>query len=212
MAESVQALRMKGDSGSGAVRAAVVSGSALIRAGLVDALEPIEGIEVAAALPSWRALAGLPVAVAIVDVATTPDASPADGRDDDAPPCVVLLPAHADASMWLSHGHAALPSQASAQAIVAAARAVAAGLIAAPASWWRSGAAAEPFDDPLTPREHDVLAQLAQGSSNRAIGHALAISAHTAKFHVAQIIAKLDAASRTHAVAKALRAGLIERD
>lgn len=200
---------MKADGGPGVIRVAVVSGSPLVRAGLVDALEAIDGIEVAATLPSWHALAGLQVAAAIVDVATTSGAAPVDERDD-APPCVVLLPEHADASVWLAHGHAALPARAPPEAIAAAARAVAAGLIAAPAKWWRASAAAEPAEDPLTPREHEVLAQLAQGSSNRAIGHALAISEHTAKFHVAQIIAKLDAASRTHAVAKALRAGLIE--
>lgn len=197
--------------GPGAIRVAVVSGSPLVRAGLVEALEPIEGIEVAEALPSWQALSGRPVVAAIVDLATTVGPAPAAARDD-APLCVVLLPEHADASVWLAHGHATLPARASPEAIVAAARAVAAGLVAAPASWWRAGAAAEaPVDDPLTPREHEVLRQLAQGSSNRAIGQALAISAHTAKFHVAQIIAKLDAASRTHAVAKALRAGLVER-
>jgi DNA-binding CsgD family transcriptional regulator len=39
----------------------------------------------------------------------------------------------------------------------------------------------------------------------------LQISTHTAKFHVAQIISKLDANSRAHAVAKALRAGLVEQ-
>jgi len=42
------------------------------------------------------------------------------------------------------------------------------------------------------------------------IGGALGISAHTAKFHVAQIIAKLQAQSRAHAVAKALRAGFAD--
>lgn len=200
---------MKSDGGAGAVRVAVVSGSALVRAGLVDALEAVEGIEIAAALASWHALGGAADAVAIVDVATAGPA-PSVGLDE-APRCVVLLPAHADASAWLAQGHAALPARASSDAIAAAARAVAAGLVAAPVRWWRTSVAPDPVEDPLTPREHDVLRQLALGSSNRAIGRALAISEHTAKFHVAQIIAKLDAASRTHAVAKALRAGLVER-
>jgi two-component system, NarL family, response regulator YdfI len=55
-----------------------------------------------------------------------------------------------------------------------------------------------------------VLEGLAQGLGNKAIAESLHISTHTAKFHVAQIIAKLDATSRAHAVAKALRAGLLE--
>ena len=62
----------------------------------------------------------------------------------------------------------------------------------------------------LTPRERQVLVEMSHGLGNREIGGALGISAHTAKFHVAQIIAKLDAQSRAHAVAKALRAGLVD--
>jgi DNA-binding CsgD family transcriptional regulator len=53
---------------------------------------------------------------------------------------------------------------------------------------------------------------MSHGRSNREIGGALGISAHTAKFHVAQIIAKLDAQSRGHAVAKAMRAGIVDAD
>ena len=62
----------------------------------------------------------------------------------------------------------------------------------------------------LTPRERQVLAAMSNGLGNREIGGALGISAHTAKFHVAQIIAKLQAQSRAHAVAKALRAGFVD--
>jgi DNA-binding CsgD family transcriptional regulator len=51
---------------------------------------------------------------------------------------------------------------------------------------------------------------MSHGLGNREIGGALGISAHTAKFHVAQIIAKLQAQSRAHAVAKALRAGFAD--
>ncbi len=64
--------------------------------------------------------------------------------------------------------------------------------------------------EPLTPREREVLQQLVLGRGNRAIADALGISLHTAKFHVAQILAKLAAASRTDAVTQALRAGLVE--
>jgi DNA-binding CsgD family transcriptional regulator len=64
--------------------------------------------------------------------------------------------------------------------------------------------------EPLTPREHEVLAKMSLGLGNREIAQVLHISPHTAKFHVAQIIAKLDASSRAHAVAKGLRAGLVE--
>jgi DNA-binding NarL/FixJ family response regulator len=62
---------------------------------------------------------------------------------------------------------------------------------------------------PLTSRELDVLAAMADGASNKAIARRLGISFHTAKFHVAGILAKLDADSRTEAVTKAAQLGLV---
>jgi DNA-binding NarL/FixJ family response regulator len=62
---------------------------------------------------------------------------------------------------------------------------------------------------PLTPRELEVLAAMADGASNKAIARRLGISFHTAKFHVAAILAKLDADSRTEAVARAAHLGLV---
>jgi DNA-binding CsgD family transcriptional regulator len=75
----------------------------------------------------------------------------------------------------------------------------------------RPNAAAEngDADGPLTPREIEVLAAMADGASNKVIARRLGISFHTAKFHVASILAKLDADSRTEAVALAARLGLV---
>jgi DNA-binding NarL/FixJ family response regulator len=61
----------------------------------------------------------------------------------------------------------------------------------------------------LTPRELQVLRLLAEGASNKSIARRLGITPHTAKFHVASIVAKLDATGRTDAVAKAMRLGLL---
>ena len=61
----------------------------------------------------------------------------------------------------------------------------------------------------LTPRERDVIALLAEGLSNKAIGQRLGISPDTAKFHVSRLIDKLDATGRTDAVAHAARRGII---
>jgi DNA-binding NarL/FixJ family response regulator len=61
----------------------------------------------------------------------------------------------------------------------------------------------------LTPRELEVLAAMADGASNKVIARRLGISFHTAKFHVAAILAKLDADSRTEAVTKAAHLGLV---
>jgi two-component system, NarL family, response regulator YdfI len=63
--------------------------------------------------------------------------------------------------------------------------------------------------EPLTAREREVLQMLAQGRGNKQIAVRLNISEHTVKFHVASILGKLGASSRTEAVSLALRRGLI---
>jgi two-component system, NarL family, nitrate/nitrite response regulator NarL len=67
---------------------------------------------------------------------------------------------------------------------------------------------AEPPES-LTPREREVLELLAHGLSNRQIGERLGISEHTAKFHVASLCGKLGAVSRTEAVSRGVRRGLL---
>lgn len=66
-----------------------------------------------------------------------------------------------------------------------------------------------PAHEPLTTRELEVFELLAKGLSNRDIAGVLGISAHTAKYHVAQILAKMEAATRAEAVSAGLRSGLI---
>ncbi|HET7080741.1 MAG TPA: response regulator transcription factor [Chloroflexia bacterium] len=66
-----------------------------------------------------------------------------------------------------------------------------------------------PLDEPLTPREREVLDLLAEGLSNKLIARRLQISEHTVKFHVSSIYAKLSASSRTEAVSQGARRGLI---
>ena len=61
----------------------------------------------------------------------------------------------------------------------------------------------------LTAREAEVLALLAEGASNKLIARRLGISVHTAKFHVGQVLDKLDAPGRAGAVAHAARRGVI---
>jgi DNA-binding CsgD family transcriptional regulator len=61
----------------------------------------------------------------------------------------------------------------------------------------------------LTARELQVLRMLADGLGNKEIAGQLNISDHTAKFHVAQILAKLHASSRTEAVAIGMRRGFV---
>ena len=61
----------------------------------------------------------------------------------------------------------------------------------------------------LTAREREVLQLVAQGLANKQIGGRLSISLHTVKFHVASILAKLGAMSRTEAVTLGARRGLV---
>jgi DNA-binding NarL/FixJ family response regulator len=66
-----------------------------------------------------------------------------------------------------------------------------------------------PSGEPLTARESEILALLAEGGGNKEIASRLHISEHTVKFHVSSILAKLGASTRTDAVARGYRDGLI---
>jgi DNA-binding NarL/FixJ family response regulator len=65
-------------------------------------------------------------------------------------------------------------------------------------------------DDALTAREVDVLRLIAGGNANKAIASELAITEETVKGHVKNILAKLAANDRTHAVTIGLKRGIIE--
>jgi DNA-binding NarL/FixJ family response regulator len=67
----------------------------------------------------------------------------------------------------------------------------------------------EPLPEALTPREVEVLQLLADGRPNKTIALQLGISEHTVKFHVNSILNKLDVQSRTEAVVRATRLGLV---
>jgi DNA-binding NarL/FixJ family response regulator len=65
-------------------------------------------------------------------------------------------------------------------------------------------------DDGITARELDVLRGIAKGNSNKIIASSLNISEHTVKNHLKNILSKLDASDRTHAVMIALKRGFLE--
>lgn len=97
--------------------------------------------------------------------------------------------------------------------LAAAIRAVAAGLTVLDepnaAALIRPAAAPAGTIEPLTPREQGVLQLLAEGLSNKEIALRLGISEHTAKFHVAKLLQKLGAESRSEAVFTGVRLGLL---
>jgi|SRR5579883_70840 DNA-binding NarL/FixJ family response regulator len=116
---------------------------------------------------------------------------------------------------------AILPRSAGREALAIAIKAVVSGLVVLPQALLKQflaptlieqeepAVAAVASSARLTPRELEVLAKMADGASNKAIARALDISFHTAKFHVAAILAKLDADSRTEAVTRAAQLGLV---
>jgi DNA-binding NarL/FixJ family response regulator len=65
-------------------------------------------------------------------------------------------------------------------------------------------------EDDLSAREIDVLRLIASGNANKEIAAQLAIAEETVKSHVTNILAKLGANDRTHAVTLALKRGIIE--
>jgi DNA-binding NarL/FixJ family response regulator len=98
----------------------------------------------------------------------------------------------------------------SSEPIVQAIKSVAAGLLVFDSALMPQRSDDDPLAEALTPREGEVLRLLAEGSSNREIAVRLNISEHTIKFHIRSILGKLGAASRTEAVARGLRSGLID--
>ena len=113
---------------------------------------------------------------------------------------------------------AILPRDSSASEITSALEAVSEGLVAFSPDFLRpllptsSEGAEQDFEylnDLLTTRETEVLALLAGGAGNKKIAAQLRISEHTAKFHVSSILSKLGATTRTEAVSRGYRLGLI---
>lgn len=126
-------------------------------------------------------------------------------------PAVVLVPLddaeHAERALDAG-ARGVVPRDASERAVQAALDAAAAGLVAVPPELLPTRATPA-GSTTLTPREAEVLELVALGLSNREIGLELGVSAHTAKFHVASLLDKLGATTRTEAVVLAAREGLL---
>jgi DNA-binding NarL/FixJ family response regulator len=209
-------------------RVMVVSDDALIRAGLGALLAELSGTTIVGQASSED---DLQAAVA----AHHPDAILWDvGRDagtgalrladfvDDFPalPVVALLPdAAAVRSVWGAGARGLLPRDADLERILGALVASVQGFVVLEPAFVaglipRRGATddvpnAELLPEQLTPRELEVLRLLADGLPNKTIAHRLGISEHTVKFHVNAILGKLGVESRTEAVVRATRLGLI---
>ncbi len=202
------------------LRALIISDDPLARAGLATLLANQPALTIAAQIASDAEIAQTldvyaPDAI-VWDCGSDAEAA----RDkiaelDSSASILALVSADDDARViWSANVRGILRRDASAEKIAAGLQSVAQGLtvldptfhsIFAPA---RSTNSADPIE-PLTPRELQVLQLLARGMANKAIAQELSISEHTVKFHVNSILAKLGAQSRTDAVVRATRLGLI---
>ena len=130
-------------------------------------------------------------------------------------PILALVNDAADArAVWGGNVRGVLPRDASVEQIASALQSISTGLLVLDPSFAslllpsRADDGDEPAES-LTPRELQVLQLLARGFANKQIAQELGISEHTVKFHVNSILAKLGAQSRTDAVVRATRLGLI---
>jgi NarL family two-component system response regulator YdfI len=206
------------------IRLLIAAPSAIVRAGLESVGAQGAGIEVVGA----SGLAGLSAAierhqpdVVLAAIEAHHDEPPEDliamAARNGAPAIVVLAPDLQSA--WTGDAlrsgiRAVLPGDLGPREILAAVEAAAAGLAVLHPQDIPALVAERPLLPPapaqtLTPREIQVLAMLAEGQGNKTIAWKLGISEHTAKFHVASILSKLNAGTRTEAVTMGIRQGLI---
>jgi NarL family two-component system response regulator YdfI len=209
------------------IRVFIVAASPLARAGLENLLAA-RGAQVVGSIATIETLADLlseaAPDVVLVDSSGEPFESTlesivASGLAADVPLVVVGegISAAAAGDALREGIRAALPADISPEQLVAALEAAAGGLLvlhpshaaeAIPAASAPT-AALDELTESLTRREVEVLQMLAGGLSNKEIAARLSISDHTVKFHVASILGKLGAASRTEAVSIGIRRGLV---
>jgi two-component system, NarL family, nitrate/nitrite response regulator NarL len=197
----------------------VIARDHLARAGLSALLEEQSGCTVAGqvdALDSIDSQGGLYRTDAIVwDMSGSADEAQEHIADLDAlgSPVVALASDESGATdAWAAGARGVLSRDIDAETLVSTLDAVARGLVVAdPGLSARVPAIREqsaPQAD-VTPRELQVLGLMAEGMPNKTIAVRLGISEHTVKFHVNALLNKLGAHSRTEAVTRATRMGLI---
>ncbi len=197
------------------IRLLIAAASPVVRAGLESLVASLPVVDLVGSFPDLAAVEDLRPDVVLAAFSVNEIAPPAEG----VPPAYVLL---ADGSWpgWTRDAlrlgvRAVLQPNVSAEGILAAIEAAANGFaVLDPHELDGLISAAPPPPVPgkgaaLTQRELEVLSLMAEGAANKTIAWKLSISEHTVRFHVASILAKLDAASRTEAVTIGIRKGLV---
>jgi len=209
------------------IRVLVWAKSAITRAGLEAIVQAESRFELAGGASRsadlFTAIHEFAPDVVLVDLADTSLARLLPGfADQPAAPAIVLLleiMRRADVLRLLQAGvRAVIARESHPPEITAALQAAFDGLAAfspeildvlLPTSTELTGADDPPPGEPLTERESGVLALMADGAGNKEIAARLHISEHTVKFHVSSILNKLGAATRTEAVSRGYKEGLI---
>lgn len=197
-------------------RVLLAATSAVVRAGL-EALLERHGFDIAGSAADLGSLAEIAESVG-ADVVLVEVDGPLPAHDlpvgsEWSVPLVLVTDEIADARRLLRENvRGIIPPDSSGEQIAAAVQAAALGLVVLPLEATVSlvpvGAAVATAET-LTPRETEVLQMLAEGDGNKQIARRLGISDHTVKFHVASIMGKLGADTRTEAVTLGIRQGLI---
>lgn len=219
---------MNGPCSDATLRVFVVSALPAVRAGLRALVGEAGELRIVGEAPAMDALSAPgvldPVDVVVVDPASTQDSSDL-ARLDGAgrrTGLVILGPIPNDERLATDLGGRAwayVPRETSGDQLIAAIRAVASGLVtldpilaahllARPGSG-NAIAPADGGESELTGREQEVLGLVAEGLANKVIARRLGISEHTVKFHVAAVLAKLGAGSRTEAARIGAQRGLV---
>jgi len=207
------------------LRVFIVADDPLARAGLASLLNGPSAATVVGQEAAGADLPGAPAAadpdVIVWDLGQDP-ASALEHlaiMDTSGAPVVALVPHEADAAGAIAAGaRGVLPRDIESGPLLAALQAVAQGMVVVdpalvsallPAADRHRDRISPALAEDLTPRELEVLQLLADGLSNKQMAQRLGVSEHTVKFHVNAILSKLDAHSRTEAVTRAARLGLI---
>ncbi len=207
-----------------AVRVLLVGDDPLARGGLLALMQGQPGLDVVGQANAEEVVSVLPALhpdVAAWDLGLDAKAHLNRLRDvsaQDVPVVALLADDRAAAEVLAAGARGVLPRDADRRRLGTAVMAAGRGsyvidegfaAVLLPARAASAEAAPEAPTESLTARELEVLQLLAQGLPNKTIAQRLGISDHTAKFHVNAILAKLGVQSRTEAVVKAARLGMV---
>jgi NarL family two-component system response regulator YdfI len=200
-------------------RVFIVSSSEVVRAGLAAIVESNRDLQVSGTASDAGTVEENETDVVLLDL----ESNEALTEYPLELPAVVLANGFEDS--WVADAlrsgvRAILPRRASGPEIIGAIFAAAAGLVVVHPNYvshvisHADLPAAHPshpvaLAQPLSPREVEVLGLLAEGTGNKQIAWRLGISEHTVKYHISSLFNKLNASSRTEAVAIGVRLGLV---